>query len=68
MSVLIPGDELGTYTCDWCGRAVREDDLTATLDGSEVCPDCISHYTADQDADDGPQTVFISNINEEERI
>jgi len=68
MSLLHQGDEIWTYTCSWCGRAVRETDLTETLDGSELCPSCIVHYNADQDAEDGPFVQFISNINEEEKI
>ena len=68
MSRLLPGDEIWTFTCDWCGRGVREEDITETLDGAELCTSCILYYEADQDAEDGPQQVFISNINEEERI
>lgn len=61
--LLHSGDEVWTFSCSWCGRAVREDQITTTLDGSELCPSCIDHYDADQDAEDGPVTLFISNID-----
>lgn len=66
--LLHPGDEIWAFTCDWCGRGVKEDDITTTLDGSELCPSCIPNYNADQDAEDGPVTVFISNIDREDLI
>lgn len=68
MAKLRPGDEVWTFRCDWCGRGVREVDITETLDGSELCLTCIAQYTDDQDADDGPQPGFISNIDDEERF
>jgi hypothetical protein len=65
--LLQPGDEVWTERCDQCGRAVPEGGLTPTLDGTRECDDCIAHYDADQDAD-GDVVVFISNINEEEKV
>jgi len=41
---LEPGDETMATTCDWCGLGTRVEDLTETLDGSEVCLECIQHY------------------------
>jgi hypothetical protein len=49
MTRLQPGDELETVTCDWCRKGTREEDLTETLDGSQVCPDCIQHYDSNFD-------------------
>lgn len=46
MTLLQPGDEALATTCDWCHRGTREEDLTETLDGSQVCPECISHYNS----------------------
>lgn len=66
--LLQPGDELLTFACDWCGRGVSENDITTTLDGSELCPSCINHYDADQDATDGTVTVFLSNIDRDDLI
>jgi hypothetical protein len=65
MSKLIRGDESWTFLCSWCGRAVREEDITETLDGSGLCPNCIVHYNADQDEEDGTVMGFISNIDRE---
>lgn len=66
MTLLQPGDEIWTFTCSWCGRAVREEDITETLDGSGLCPSCIVHYSADQDEPDGTVVTFISNIDKED--
>jgi hypothetical protein len=49
MALLQPGDELKLTTCDWCHRGTREENLTETLDGSQVCPDCIQHYDSNFD-------------------
>ncbi|MFL6416801.1 MAG: hypothetical protein ACJ74Y_14150 [Bryobacteraceae bacterium] len=49
MTLLQPGDELCLTTCDWCHKGTREEDLTETLDGSQVCPDCIAHYDSNFD-------------------
>lgn len=49
MSLLQPEDELELTTCDWCHKGTREQDLTETLDGAQVCPVCISHYDSNFD-------------------
>jgi len=57
--------EIWVIVCYWCGRGVREDDLTETLDGSKLCSSCIVHYMRNEDAEDGPYVQFISNIDRE---
>lgn len=66
--LLQPGDEVWTFTCNWCGRGVKESDITTTLDGSDLCPSCIQHYDPDKDAQDGSVVVFISNIDREDPV
>jgi hypothetical protein len=66
MAKLQLGDELNAVTCDWCGRSIPETDITETLDGSEVCPDCISHYHGDEDAPEGNFVMYLSNIDRED--
>lgn len=56
MSKMQPGDELELTNCDWCHKGTRDEDLTETLDGALVCPECISHYDSNFDVvtDEGP--------------
>lgn len=49
MTRLEPGDEIWLSTCDWCRRGTSSKDLTETLDGSQVCPGCLSHYDSNFD-------------------
>lgn len=64
MSRLVQGDANWTFHCSWCGRAVREEDITETLDGSGLCFSCIVHYNPDQDEPDFI-VGYISNIDRE---
>lgn len=64
MAKLVQGDEIWAYRCSWCGRGVKIEDITETLDGSGICPACAQHYNPGMDEPDF-QPGYISNIDRE---